>query len=230
MRLDVLLYKKGLIRSRVQARDIILENRVFVDSRLVNTPGKRISEGSNIEILHTPIFVSRSGRKLHHFIQKTGLSKDLVIADIGSSTGGFAQVLLPYAKRIYCIDIGSNQLHPALLKNSKIVSLENTDIRNADIGPVDLAVVDLSFISITKVFEHIKRTLKKKGRMIILIKPQYESTPDLVKKGILPEKYHPPILNSLKEFFLPFKTIILEESILKGKNGNTEYFILLEGP
>ncbi len=233
-RLDTLLFSRGLVPSRVQARDMILEGRVRVNGSIVITPGKKVDELSEIALVPTPAFVSRSGRKLDHFIGQAGLSlAGMSALDAGSSTGGFTDVLLRHGvKRIYCIDTGSNQLHESLRNDRRIILMENTDIRDVQGLPetLDFAVADLSFISIRKAVYSISRLVKPGGFIIALIKPQFESEKRLVTgRGILPSRYHPEIIDSLKNFFeKSFNILLTEKSLIKGKNGNTEYFFLLE--
>ncbi len=233
VRLDALLFSKGLAPSRVQARDMILEGRVTVNGRIIDSPGKKVDEASDVSAMDTPAFVSRSGRKLYHFIRTAGLSfRGLRGLDAGSSTGGFSDVLLKEGvRKLYCVDTGSNQLHESLRKDPRIILMENTDIRNVASLPeeMDFAVADLSFISIKKAISSIAGLVKAGGTMIILVKPQFESERRYISSsGLLPMKYHPAILESLNNLLeQSFEVRLIEKSAIKGKNGNTEYFFLL---
>lgn len=236
IRLDSLILKKGLAGSRVQARDMILEKRIMVNSRVISSPGKKVDIHSEISLSgsDSPFYVSRSARKLSHFLQSSQVDPaGMTALDAGSSTGGFTEVLLGLGvEKIYSIDVGSNQLHERLRNDRRVIVMENTDIRSIDSLPdrIGLAVVDLSFISIKKVIHVIINLLADNGIIIALIKPQFESERSLItKKGILPVRYHPELLESLNYYFSSLlKVERVEQSIIKGKSGNREYFFLLK--
>ena len=132
MRLDLLLVEKGLFKSRNKAQAAILDNAIYVDDKLANKPSLEINENSKIEIKKEICpFVSRGGYKLLEAIKEFNLDfNDKIIVDIGASTGGFTDCALQNnAKKVYAIDVGTNQLDSKLKNDSRVISLENTNIR-----------------------------------------------------------------------------------------------------
>ena len=131
MRLDLLLVEKGLFKSRNKAQAAILDNAIYVDDKLANKPSLEINENSKIEIKKEVCpFVSRGGYKLLEAIKEFNLDfNDKIIVDIGASTGGFTDCALQNnAKKVYAIDVGTNQLDIKLKNDSRVISLENTNI------------------------------------------------------------------------------------------------------
>lgn len=156
-----------------------------------------------------------------------------VIADCGASTGGFTQVSLQNgASKVYAIDVGHDQLDKVLLGDKKVVNLEGVNLKNEYSLPekVDYCVVDISFISITKVFPTIFSLLKPGGKVVCLIKPQFEAgTARLGKGGIVPEKYQNEILQETIEWFKKNGYQIEKQvpSPITGKTGNQEFLTLI---
>ena len=155
--------------------------------------------------------------------------------DIGASTGGFSDVLLSKnAKKIFCVDVGINQLHEKLVSNSKIINIQKTNAKSLNnqiiTDKVDLIVCDVSFISMKKVIKPSLNFLKNYGIIIGLIKPQFESSKKEIKKGgvILDSEVHKRICDSFVEWFkieCKMYVIGLIESPIKGPKGNTEFLI-----
>ena len=232
MRLDVLVCKTfGL--PRVQARDAILEGRVRVANRTVTSPGKRLAPDTPIALDAQRLFVSRSGRKLDAFIRSRSLDlSGLTAADIGAATGGFCQVLLAHnVRKVYAVDVGKNQLHPSLISHPRVVNLAGTDIRALPSlpEPVDLITVDVSFIPVRNILPHVLPLLSPKGRLIVLIKPHFETGPRASRKPVSPA-HQQSILEDYHQLFISAGLSILarEPSTLKGRKGNQEHFFLLQ--
>ncbi len=230
MRLDRYLFEKGFTKSRNKASELIKSGEVFIDDKKVTKPGFEVNDDSKIRILNLKQYVSRAGEKLKRFLVsvKSIDIKDRVCLDIGSSTGGFAEVLIEEgAKRVVCVDVGSNQLHPTLRDSSKIELYEEQDVR--DFVPkekFDLVTCDVSFISVVDILEDLDRLSDDK--IIILFKPQFEvgKLAKRDKKGVVKDK---KAIERAKERFLSlclqkWDKIVELDSDVKGKEGNIERF------
>ncbi len=230
MRLDRYLFEKGFTKSRNKASELIKSGEVFIDDKKVTKPGFEVNDDSKIRILNLKQYVSRAGEKLKRFLVsvKSIDIKDRVCLDIGSSTGGFAEVLIEEgAKRVVCVDVGSNQLHPTLRDSSKIELYEEQDVR--DFVPkekFDLVTCDVSFISVVDILEDLDRLSDDK--IIILFKPQFEvgKLAKRDKKGVVKDK---KAIEMAKERFLSlclqkWDKIVELDSDVKGKEGNIERF------
>lgn len=234
-RVDILISEKGLTASRKIASDLIKEGKVFVDGKILKKPSKEIDVLSKIEITEQPKYVSRAGLKLEHAIKEFKVDvKDKTALDIGSSTGGFTDFLLQNGiKKVFAIDVGTSQLHEKIKNDSRVVSLEKTDIRNIDKLPekIDLAVIDVSFISLTNILEKVADLIKKDGEIVALVKPQFELEKNkLNRKGIVKsEEYQKEALEKVKNFAEKIGLKIKGEttSPILGGDGNTEYFLYL---
>ena len=234
----------GFARSRESAKKIIKSGGVLVDGIMIDRASFEIPLGVNIEILDEDIFVGRGGYKLQGFIEDSGFCVDgEVVLDVGSSTGGFAQALLKNgAERVFCVDVGSNQLSQDLRGDGRIILYENCDIREFekiakdggdDIGPFSKIVCDVSFISLGKVLLFLYNLLAEDGHMALLFKPQFEVGRDVKrdKKGVVLDLS--AIEESLNAFKKECEDIGLEvlgdyKSKLKGKAGNEESFVYLK--
>jgi len=237
-RADLLLVEKNFAETRTKAQAMIMAGQVSVDGKIINKSGENLLSTSNIKIsnLH-PKWVSRGALKLLHAIQTFNIEvKNFICLDLGASTGGFSEVLLKYgAKKIYSVDVGTNQLHEKLKKNKKIINIEKTNARYlSDViipEKVDLMVCDVSFISMKKVVEPCLSFLKDKSGIIIgLIKPQFEASQNEIQKGgiILNSLVHKRICDDLENWFvqkLKMKVIGIIQSPIKGPKGNIEFLI-----
>lgn len=182
-RLDKLLLTKGLFPSREKAQDAILHQTVKVNGLVVDKPSKIVDENAGIEIISLfNRYVSRGGLKLEKAIADFGLDfTGKTVLDIGASTGGFTDCALKNgASFCYAVDVGTDQLHPTLRNNPKVNVVEQKDFRDLspqDVGDIlfDYIVADLSFISLTYIFPYLKQYIKEDGRIILLIKPQFEA-------------------------------------------------------
>ncbi len=236
-RVDTVLFEKKLAQSRSKAQAMIMAGQVTVNGKKIIKSGENINQNSIILVsnLH-PKWVSRGAEKLIHAVNKFEVNvKDYICLDIGSSTGGFTEVLLKNnAKKIYSVDVGTNQLHEKLRKEKNIISLENTNARylNNDIikEEINLIVCDVSFISMKKVLIKCVNLLNKnKGEILALIKPQFEAKKNELKAGIVKDNsVHKRICDDFKHWFvkdLDMTVVGLITSPLKGPKGNIEFFI-----
>lgn len=238
-RLDTLIAAKGYAESRERARSIIMAGLVFVDNQKIDKPGTKVSTTSNIEVKGNPIpYVSRGGLKLEKAIKTFNIDlTDMTTLDIGASTGGFTDCMLQNgAKKVYAIDVGYGQLAWSLRTDSRVVCMERTNIRNVTpemIGEAaDFATMDVSFISITKVLPVAKELLKEDGRLVCLIKPQFEAGREKVgKKGVVRDKnVHREVIEKIAAFCteqIGLHILGLSYSPIKGPEGNIEYLIYL---
>ncbi|MDN5098086.1 TlyA family RNA methyltransferase [Aliarcobacter butzleri] len=231
MRLDMYLTTNFNIQSRNKATELIKSNKVKCDGEIITKPSFNVLDFHKIELLEDDFYVSRAAYKLKFFLQelKNFDLKDKNALDIGSSTGGFTQILLENEiKKVTCVDVGTNQLHERIKYNDKINFFENTDIRNFESDEIfDIVTCDVSFISILNIIDAIN-TLASKD-IIILFKPQFEvgSSVKRDKKGIVKDNN---AIQKVRDNFLN-KTNILNWTLkysniskLQGKDGNVEEF------
>ena len=194
--------------SKTKAQKYIREGIVKIDNKIITKPGYILKylkdeEKKNIEIIEEKnkyIYVSQGALKLKKAVEEFNLQeilKDNICIDIGSSTGGFTEILLENGvKKVYSIDVGTSQLDEKLKKNNKVISIENTDFRNIQIDKdnkfqndnIDTIVGDLSFISLKKIIDKIVEIEPK--NIILLIKPQFEVGEDIARKynGVIDDK------------------------------------------
>ena len=177
MRLDVYLTQNYNIQSRNKAYELIKAKKIKVNGNIICKPSFQLEmRGVNLEILEDKFYVSRAAYKLKYFLDelKDYKLENKIALDIGSSTGGFTQILLEKnVKQVTCIDVGSNQLHNSLKNDDRIIICENTDIRmfKSDIM-YDIVTCDVSFISLHHILDNIDRLASQD--IIILFKPQFE--------------------------------------------------------
>nr|WP_291234029.1 TlyA family RNA methyltransferase [Frisingicoccus sp.] len=239
-RLDVLLVERRLADSREKAKAVIMTGNVFVNGQREDKAGTTFDEEkAQIEIKgHTMKYVSRGGYKLEKAIDVFGVDvRDKVCMDIGSSTGGFTDCMLQNgAVKVFSVDVGRGQLDWKLRQDERVISMEKTNIRYVkpeDIGePVAFASVDVSFISLGLVLPAARELLTADGRMVCLIKPQFEAGREKVgKKGVVRDPaVHIEVIEKVIGIAdqLHFKVLGLDYSPIKGPEGNIEYLIYLE--
>ena len=236
MRLDILITEKKLARSRNTASDLIKNSLVKVNGEIIIKPAKDVAENAIIEILEQPKYVGRGGLKLEKALEEFQINPEgLIILDVGSSTGGFTDCLLQKgAKKVYALDVGTDQLDPTLKNDPRVISMEKTDIRNIETLPdkIDMAVIDVSFISLEMILESVKNLLKAKGKIIALIKPQFETAKtDKNKSGIVKnDELREKVLEKIKDYAKEINLKVLKEtdSPILGGSGNKEYLVLME--
>ena len=210
-RLDVLLVQKGLAESREKAKTMIMEGNVFVDGQREDKAGTNFDTEAEIEVRgNTLKYVSRGGLKLEKAMKEFDISLEgMVCMDIGASTGGFTDCMLQNgAVKVYSVDVGYGQFAWKLRNDPRVVCMEKTNIRYVtpeDIADVlDFASVDVSFISLTKVLVPARELLRDGGRMVCLIKPQFEAGREKVgKKGVVRDpKVHEEVIHKVIDFAL----------------------------
>lgn len=233
-RADRLLVARGLFESRSRAQAAIAAGQVTADGSLVRKPSDQISSAAVIAADPPHPYVSRGGVKLAAALESFSLDiAGWVCLDVGSSTGGFTEVLLARgARHVYAVDVGRGQLHARLRNREQVTSIEQTDVRNLRHSrlpePPDLATIDISFISLKLVLPHISDLLKPSARIVALIKPQFEAGRRQVKKGIVRDAavqaaICDDIARSITD--LGWRVGGLIPSPILGGDGNREFFI-----
>lgn len=229
-RLDKLIFERGLVSTRSQAKSLIEKGDVKVDGVVIKKAGALVSENSAIEVIG-PRFVGRGAFKLLKALEEFNPEiRNKIFLDVGASTGGFTEVLLENgASKVYAIDVGRDQLATKLRLDPRVVNLEGQNIKNLSSLDelADGAVVDLSFISLTKVLSAISTLLKPEGELIALIKPQFEAGPERIPKdGIIKdERVREEILSEVLQYAEKNGWSLLKKipSPIEGKAGNKEY-------
>ena len=239
VRADQLLVQKNLVTSREKAKRLIMSGSVFIGTERIEKPGALIAEDEDIIVKDNSLkYVSRGGYKLEKAIELYDLDlKEAICADIGASTGGFTHcMLLNGAKKVYAIDVGYNQLDYSLRVHEKVVSMERTNIRLFDANiieeKIDFISIDVSFISLSLVLPKAKELVKENGKIVALIKPQFEAGREKVgKKGIVRDiKVHKEVIEKIIDLAEELELRIegLTFSPITGATGNVEFLILLE--
>lgn len=234
-RADKVLVEAGLTSTRSQAALLIEEGVVFYQGKKIEKASQQVTPDS-LEVRKETQYVSRGAHKMEGALARFGVNvKDLIVADVGASTGGFTDYILKNgAKKVYCIDVGHDQLAATLKADSRVENHEGVNIKHPYSLPekVDLAVVDLSFISLKLVLKNIFDLVKADGKIIALVKPQFEVGPTGVdKNGIVKSEGHRLVmLHDLKEWCRAqgFAVSGQCDSPILGKNGNKEYFFYFD--
>ena len=224
--------------SNKESLGLIMSGNVLVNEEIVIKGSTKIKENDVIRIKNKKKWVSRGSYKLLEAIEKFNLDlTNKICLDVGASTGGFTQVLLSKgAKKIYSLDSGTNQLDFSLRQNEKVVSLEKTNLKsiNDDMfeEKIDFICCDVSFISVKKLFDVLSKTnvLANENYVLILIKPQFEASSNIVEKGGFVNKiHHKDIIDSIISYAIKLNFIFLSiiESPIKGNvSKNIEYLAL----
>ena len=234
-RLDKIVSMKNKDISRTKAQSLIESGFVLVDGKVITNVSYLVDEKNDIELLRKNQYVSRGAYKLLGAIEKFDIDfSNKVVLDIGASTGGFSEVALEKgAKKIYAVDVGKGQLHEKLVQNNKVKNLQERDFRSLEINEisdVDIIIGDVSFISLNKIFAHIKELFGSEVEMMFLFKPQFECGPEIAKKykGLIKNReIHKNLLKNFEKFanLLGFSFSGLTSSPIKGGDGNIEYLI-----
>ena len=238
IRLDQLVFERGLTPSRERAKTTIMSGIVFVDGQKADKPGMPVSPEAKVEIRGDTLrYVSRGGLKIEKALKVFEYDvSGLTVIDCGASTGGFTDCLLQNgAERVYAVDVGYGQLAWSLRQDERVVSMERTNIRHVtpDMLPVpmDLAVMDLSFISLKLVLPVVYDLLKENGDVLCLVKPQFEAGKEKVgKKGVVRDiAVHQEVLEHFLDYAgqAGYTVMGLDFSPVKGPEGNIEYLAWL---
>ena len=236
-RLDVLLYGRGLARSREEAKRLIMAGLVYVDGQKEDKAGMKYAEDASIEVRGRLIpYVSRGGLKLEKAIRAFSLDlSGKTCIDVGASTGGFTDCMLQNgAAKVYAVDVGYGQFDWKLRNDTRVDLREKTNIRYALPSDypeqMDFAGIDVSFISLTKVLPAVAGLLKDGAQIAALIKPQFEAGREKVgKKGVVRDPaVHREVIGKVLSFAseLPLAVRGLAFSPIRGPEGNIEYLAL----
>ncbi len=233
-RLDRFLVQQKLVSTRSQAETYIRLGQVMVDGKLITKPGYFVGEDSKIDFGVSEQYVSRAALKLASVSDVLGLDfvKKTVI-DVGSSTGGFTDYALQHgAEKVIAVDVGTDQLHPRLRTDGRVELHEKTDIRNfKSKQKADTAVVDVSFISMRMVLPSIVNLIKPNGKIVAMLKPQFEAGKGQLNKGIVKNSaQRRDILQEFETWCRNNNFVIVKksDSAVAGSKGNVERFYLLK--
>jgi 23S rRNA (cytidine1920-2'-O)/16S rRNA (cytidine1409-2'-O)-methyltransferase len=243
-RLDQLLVERGLAETRTRAQALILSGHVRVGegeaARTDRKSGDLVETTIALEVEAPPPFVSRGGIKLRAAFDAFGVEPvGLVCLDVGSSTGGFTDLLLQRdASRVYAVDVGRGQLAETLRHDPRVVSMERTNARALGPGSlptaVDLAVVDVSFISLDRILGPVATCFGPLGGLIVaLVKPQFEAGRQQVRDGVIRDpQIHRQTLEAVGRHALSIGLRLRNAvaSPITGPAGNREFFVELEVP
>ncbi len=237
-RADLLLVDKKITDSRSKAQAMIMAGQVSINGKKVLKSGELYEANADVvkENIH-PQWVSRGAFKLLYALENFNIDIiDSICLDLGASTGGFTEVLLSKnAKKIYAVDVGTNQLHEKLKYHNKIINISKTNARylsnNIICDAINIIVCDVSFISMKKVIAPCLQFLEKENGIVIgLIKPQFEASKNEIQKGgvILDSEIHTRICEDFRKWF-SFKCKMKVQGIIpspiKGPKGNVEFLI-----
>lgn len=238
-RVDRLVVERGLVPSREKARRLILAGEVLVDDVPVDKPGTLVSDDARLRLRTPPKpYVGRGGEKLEGALEALGLDvAGMHVLDVGASTGGFTDCLLQRgASDVTALDVGRGQLDWKLYSDERVHVVEEVNARYLDSEsfpePFELIVVDVSFISLTKVLPALVSALKPGGRILMLVKPQFELSRAEIEAGGLvrdPDKHEKAISSVEKTATgLRLSTLACVPSPITGATGNQEFFLLVE--
>ncbi|MBI5382494.1 MAG: TlyA family RNA methyltransferase [Opitutae bacterium] len=242
LRLDELLVARGLAESRAQAKGLIMSGRVRLGTERLEKPGKEYPTDLAVTVDQPPRFVSRGGEKLAAFLEKYAVDlRGAQVLDVGASTGGFTDCALQAgAAAVVCVDVGRAQLHAKLRADPRVTNLEQVNARFLKPGELprpeyDAVVMDLSFISLKQVLPAVWPCVRAGGRLIALVKPQFEAGKAEVDKGrgvIRDRAVQEATLAAVTAFALaelPGVTLLGSmDSPLAGADGNREFLLGLQ--
>ena len=235
-RIDQLLVERGLAESRSRAQALVMAGLVFAGESRIDKPGQQVGEEAVIEVRgRDHPWVGRGGVKLAHAIEHFGLDPaEAVAMDIGSSTGGFTEVLLEHgAAHVYAVDVGTNQLAWKLRQDPRVTVLEQTNARHLTPElidrPCNWVVCDASFIGLAKVLEVPLRLAAPQCTLVALIKPQFEVRREEVGKGgiVRDPALHARVCGEVRQWLEGdgWRIHGVVESPITGSEGNVEFLI-----
>lgn len=233
-RLDKILVERELVSTRSQADNFIRLGYVYLNKKVARKSGVMVSDTDKITLEKAETYVSRAGLKLASVAKYFKLNfQDKTVLDIGSSTGGFTDYSLRHgAKKVFAVDVGTDQLHPSLRSNPKIILNEKTDIRNFYTDEViDVIVGDVSFISLREILPHVASELMNESTTLIaMVKPQFEAGRHQTNKGIIKnDKVRRQILTDFENWAKKYFVILdKKDSEVAGSKGNLERFYKLQ--
>ena len=232
-RLDIAVARLGVVQSRSQAENYIRLGQVTINGRVVTKPGFLVPPGARVQLQAHEQYVSRAGLKLASVAQAFGLDfSGAVVLDIGSSTGGFTDYALQHgARRVYAVDVGTDQLHPTLRGDARICLHEKTDIR--DFIPPELPTIivgDVSFISLRQILPHVaQHAMGPRTTLVAMVKPQFEAGPGQTTRGVVKNNaMRRRILADFEAWAGQYFVIMAKrDSQVAGAKGNVERFYKL---
>jgi 23S rRNA (cytidine1920-2'-O)/16S rRNA (cytidine1409-2'-O)-methyltransferase len=235
-RADQLLVERGLAESRGRAQALILAGLVFSGGRRIDKAGQPLAADAELEVNGKPHpWVSRGGLKLDHGLSHFGVDPSGAVAlDVGSSTGGFTDVLLQRgAAKVYSVDVGTNQLAWKLRQDPRVIVLEQTNARYLTPEqipePIDLLVCDASFISLAKVLDKALDFVRPGGRLVALVKPQFEAERHEIGKGgvVRDPEVHARVCDAAAAWLAGrgWELLGLVQSPITGPEGNVEFLV-----
>ena len=236
IRLDQLLVERGLAESRTRAQALVMAGHVLVGDAKALKPGQQVANDAEVSVKGSDHpWVSRGGIKLAHALHEFGIDVvSMVAMDVGSSTGGFTDVLLTNgATKVYAVDSGTNQLAWKLRQDERVIVHEQTSARVLTAAhiteSVDLIVCDASFIGLAKVLERPLTFAKPTAQLVALIKPQFEAGRAEVGKGgvVRNEAVHKRVCNEVQMWLVEKGWTIagLTTSPITGPQGNVEFLV-----
>jgi 23S rRNA (cytidine1920-2'-O)/16S rRNA (cytidine1409-2'-O)-methyltransferase len=228
LRLDHYLVEHGLIDSRNKAQQLIKDKKVTVDDKVITKSAYKI-DSEVVKVLADDLYVSRAALKLKSFLPLLPFTcKNFQVLDIGSSTGGFTEVLLEEgALHVDAVDVGTDQLHESLKRDARVSSFEQTDIRDFESDKrYDLVTSDVSFISLSHILDDVDRLAQE--WIILLFKPQFEVGREVKRDGHGVVKDNKAIGKAMLQFedscsIKGWELIAKDEAHIRGKEGNIEY-------
>jgi 23S rRNA (cytidine1920-2'-O)/16S rRNA (cytidine1409-2'-O)-methyltransferase len=259
LRVDQALVDRGLCESREKAKRAVMAGAVRINDQPARKPSDVVKPTDQVALLAEEKFVSRGGFKLEHVLDHFAVNvTGLTAVDLGASTGGFTDCLLQRgAAKVFAVDVGQGQLAWKLRHDLRVKVMEKTNARSLTpekmpppFAPVDLAVIDCSFISLRKILPAAIALVRPSGKIVALIKPQFEAGKAEVDKGagvITDPAIHERVLRELEEFARSFEFGVsssddsklktensklvwhgVTESPLLGPAGNKEFLVLIE--
>lgn len=236
VRIDQLLVERGLAESRTRAQALVMAGHVMLGDKKADKPGLQVAEDAEISVKgQDHPWVSRGGIKLAHALEHFGIDVTGSVAiDVGSSTGGFTDVLLNKgAAKVYAVDSGTNQLAWKLRQDPRVIVHEQTSARILTAEhvqePVDIIVCDASFISLSKVLERPMTFAKPGAQLVALIKPQFEAGRGEVGKGgvVRDSAVHQRVCDDVSAWLesVGWRVAGLTESPITGPKGNVEFLV-----
>lgn len=227
------MQRRGLVRTRSEAENWIRLGKVFVGGKIVTKPGTFVRADTEIKLTTTERYVSRAGLKLASVAKKLGVDFiNMTVLDIGSSTGGFTDYALQHgAKKVFAVDVGTEQLHDSLRGDVRIELHEKTDIRDFTPSEApDVVVMDVSFISLREILPHISAISHSGAVIVAMVKPQFEAGKHQVNKGVIKnDAVRRGILKDFESWAREYFVIVDKaDSDVAGAKGNRERFYLLK--
>lgn len=232
-RLDVELVQRGLVQSRSQAENYVKLGVVYVNKKVIQKAGTPVTETDVIDVQTAGQYVSRAGLKLASVAEKLHVNfQNKTVLDVGSSTGGFTDYVLQHgAKKVFAVDVGTDQLHPSLRNDKRIELHEKTDIRDFfPSDPVDIVVIDVSFISLREILPHIAKIAPRGAEIVAMLKPQFEAGRGQTNKGVIKNNtVRRKIIADFESWAEQYFIIQSKrDSEIAGQKGNVERFYLLK--